>query len=63
MIVADKYRFTKLNPQIELPAHVKIPLKLTSWPHDGPRRAGVSDSNTYFPPLLPRGSKLKSSTR
>lgn len=35
-------RFEKLNPQINLPENVKIPLELSAWPHDGPRRASIN---------------------
>jgi acyl transferase domain-containing protein len=35
-------RFEKLNPSINLPETVKIPLATTLWPHDGPRRASVN---------------------
>ncbi|KAK0392639.1 hypothetical protein NLU13_2134 [Sarocladium strictum] len=34
--------FEKLNPQIELPAHVRVPTTLTPWPHQGPRRASIN---------------------
>lgn len=34
--------FEKLNPQIELPEHVRIPTQATPWPNDGPRRASIN---------------------
>jgi acyl transferase domain-containing protein len=34
--------FEQLNPEIDLPENVKIPTKLTPWPHDGPRRASIN---------------------
>ncbi|KAK7956628.1 uncharacterized protein PG986_005850 [Apiospora aurea] len=34
--------FEKLNDQISLPDHVKIPLDTMEWPHQGPRRASIN---------------------
>ncbi|GME32277.1 Lovastatin diketide synthase LovF 2 [Neofusicoccum parvum] len=41
-LIPQNLWFEKLNPQIDLPANVKIPLELSAWPHDGPRRASVN---------------------
>ncbi|KAK7545386.1 beta-ketoacyl synthase domain-containing protein [Phyllosticta citricarpa] len=41
-LIPQNLWFEKLNPQIELPANVKIPLELTEWPNDGPRRASIN---------------------
>lgn len=41
-LVPPNLWFEKLNPQIELPPNVTIPLKLTPWSNEGPRRASVN---------------------
>ncbi|KAK8225326.1 beta-ketoacyl synthase domain-containing protein [Phyllosticta capitalensis] len=41
-LIPQNLWFEKLNSQIELPENVKIPLTLTEWPHDGPRRASIN---------------------
>lgn len=41
-LLTDVVRFEKLNPGIDLPDKVKIPLETTEWPHDGPRRASIN---------------------
>lgn len=42
MSLTRAVRFEKLNPGIDLPDKVKIPLETTEWPHDGPRRASIN---------------------
>ncbi|KAF4305832.1 putative polyketide synthase protein [Botryosphaeria dothidea] len=41
-LIPQNLWFEKLNPQINLPENVKIPLELSAWPHDGPRRASIN---------------------
>ncbi|KAF1940979.1 hypothetical protein EJ02DRAFT_512715 [Clathrospora elynae] len=41
-LIPQNLWFEKLNPEIDLPENVKIPSKLTPWPHSGPRRASVN---------------------
>lgn len=41
-LVPPNLWFEKLNPQIELPPNVRIPLKPTVWSNEGPRRASIN---------------------
>ncbi|KAH4186698.1 hypothetical protein HBI81_132540 [Parastagonospora nodorum] len=41
-LIPQNLWFEKLNPEIDLPRNVKIPLELTPWPHSGPRRASIN---------------------
>ncbi|XP_014551034.1 hypothetical protein COCVIDRAFT_31369 [Bipolaris victoriae FI3] len=41
-LIPQNLWFEKLNPEINLPENVEIPLKLTPWPSDGPRRASIN---------------------
>ncbi|KUL82178.1 hypothetical protein ZTR_09578 [Talaromyces verruculosus] len=41
-LIPQNLWFDTLNPQISLPAHVRIPQQLTEWPTDGPRRASIN---------------------
>jgi acyl transferase domain-containing protein len=40
--ILTAHRFDKLNPEINLPSNVKVPLEPTTWPHSGPRRASIN---------------------
>ncbi|KAI2485626.1 Mycocerosic acid synthase [Pyrenophora tritici-repentis] len=41
-LIPQNLWFEKLNPDIHLPENVKVPTKLTPWPHNGPRRASIN---------------------
>ncbi|RMZ66024.1 beta-ketoacyl synthase domain-containing [Pyrenophora seminiperda CCB06] len=41
-LIPQNLWFEKINPDIDLPVNVKVPTKLTPWPHSGPRRASIN---------------------
>lgn len=41
-VIPPNLWFEKLNPQITLPANVKIPTEPTPWAFEGPRRASIN---------------------
>lgn len=41
-LVPPNLWFEKLNPQIDLPPHVRIPTQLINWANEGPRRASIN---------------------